>query len=336
MSEPHYAAHWIPVWSRLKNRGKFYAHNIHHGYLVSQGVPERDLENFPNLRMRGGTRQAQRGRTSRTRTNNDIILVAASGDYQSANRHFGHKIFVEHGCGISYGNRHPSYAGGTGRRSVGLFLCPNEYVAKLNRQYYPAATSAIVGDPYLDKHMAAPKKDPGDKPLVVISFHWPAKFAAEAGWAFPEYEQVLPELAKRFKIAGHCHPRVASVMAQNFRKAGIPFIADFDRVMLEADIYAVDNSSTLYEFAATDRPVVAMNSAKYRRDVNHGLRFWEHSEVGFNCDFPADLADTIDLALLDPPSQKERRHAATAAVFPVLGNATDAAVDAIESWRATL
>ena len=55
---------------------------------------------------------------------------------------------------------------------------------------------------------------------------------------------------------------------------------DFDEVMERSTLYICDNSSTLYEFASTGRPVVVLNAPWFRRDIEHGLRFWEHADVG--------------------------------------------------------
>ena len=45
---------------------------------------------------------------------------------------------------------------------------------------------------------------------------------------------------------------------------GIEYVPDFDDVLRRADVYACDNSSTLYEFASTGRPVVVLNAPWYR------------------------------------------------------------------------
>jgi len=74
---------------------------------------------------------------------------------------------------------------------------------------------------------------------------------------------------------------------------------------------------------------VVMNSPKYRRRVNHGLRFWEHEDVGVICNKQEDLVDAIAQAIEDTPAQRELRHAATQDVYPVRGNAAQAAVEAI-------
>jgi len=89
------------------------------------------------------------------------------------------------------------------------------------------------------------------------------------------------------------------------------------------------HNSTLYEFAATGRPVVVLNCPRYRRDVHHGLRFWDHIP-GIQCDTPEDLPGAIELALEDPPELREMREEAIAAVYPQHdGHATDRAVETL-------
>jgi hypothetical protein len=47
----------------------------------------------------------------------------------------------------------------------------------------------------------------------------------------------------------------------------------------------------MWEAAALGIPVVVVNASWYRRDIDHGLRFWEYSDIGPNVDHPADLAE---------------------------------------------
>src|SRR5690625_7239322 len=127
----------------------------------------------------------------------------------------------------------------------------------------------------------------------------------------------------------HAHPRIAGrtremldrAVAKGRREScapegeydEIPFIHTFDEVLESASLYCTDASSTLYEYAATGRPVLVLNSRHFRKDVNHGLRFWEASEVGLNVWPKATaevtagvLADAIVEALEDRPAVKKR------------------------------
>jgi glycosyltransferase involved in cell wall biosynthesis len=100
--------------------------------------------------------------------------------------------------------------------------------------------------------------------------------------------------------------------------------------MERADLYIMDHMSTLYEFASTGRPVVVLNTPWYRRDVEHGLRFWEYADVGVNCEHPNDLEKCINLALQDPLEQKMKRERACNAVYAYRdGMCTERAAKAI-------
>jgi hypothetical protein len=59
-------------------------------------------------------------------------------------------------------------------------------------------------------------------------------------------------------------------------------VASLREVQRRAAVYVCDNSSSMYEFAATGRPVVVLDLPEgrikgigYRRNINHGLRFWD-------------------------------------------------------------
>jgi hypothetical protein len=108
-------------------------------------------------------------------------------------------------------------------------------------------------------------------------------------------------------------------------------VRDFEEVLDRADLYCCDHMSTLYEFAFTGRPVVVLNAPWYRRDVEHGLRFWEYADVGVNCDEPGDLLESIALALEDRPEQRKARERAVKAVFPYRGIAARVAAQEIIS-----
>jgi hypothetical protein len=108
-------------------------------------------------------------------------------------------------------------------------------------------------------------------------------------------------------------------------------------VVERADVYLNDSSSTLYEFAATGRPVVVLNAPWYRPDIDHGLRFWEHADVGVQVGNPYALLEAVHEALQDGAGQQLLRQAAVDAVYPVQ-NGTSAAQAAalLDDWPATL
>jgi hypothetical protein len=75
-----------------------------------------------------------------------------------------------------------------------------------------------------------------------------------------------------------------------------------------------------------------MNSPRYDRRVNHGLRFWEAANVGVQCDDPARLAECIEEALADPPERKAAREAALDLVYAYRTGAAKRAADVLMDW----
>jgi hypothetical protein len=266
-------------------------------------------------------------------------FVASIGDTK-VGRRLGYRrfAFMEHGIGQAYAGghgtaRHPSYAGGADRDDTELFLVPNDYSAALWQRAYPAARVEVVGTPKLD---GLPRRTPGPGPVVAISFHWPAFVAPEAGTALPHYRAVLPGLAKRFEVIGHCHPKAdwPTRMERVYRRAGIAFEPDFDVVLRQADAYICDNSSSMYEFAATGRSVVVLNAPTYRRTITHGLRFWEAAAVGINVDEPAQLIAAIERALEQRPDDVAERERALDIVYAHRSGGAERAARALQAWAA--
>lgn len=314
--EPQFVDHLSAIWHALPDaeRGQF---------IVLPGLQERAL--------RRGV-QATLQATDPTRP----ILTASYGDIKKVRRIGRTSIaFIEHGIGQSYaGDRksatHASYAGGTDRGDVGLFLVPNETSAARWRNAYPRASTEVVGCPKLDR---LPRRDggAGPQPVVAVSFHFDCSVSPETRSTFSFYRKTLPDLAAQFTIIGHAHPRAFRQLSRRYARYGIEPIEDFEDICRRADLYVCDNSSTLYEFAATGRPVVVLNGT-YRKHINHGLRFWEASGVGVEVDEPADLLPAVERALLDAEEQQWAREAALRIVYTHRTGAAERAVDALRSW----
>lgn len=191
-------------------------------------------------------------------------------------------IYVEHGAGQSYAGAAEShhYAGGASVAygSVRLFVCPSARVAARWREIYPDTPSVVVGCPALDRWLPDP---PDPEPRTwAFSFHYDAhRVCPEARSAFPHYRDQLPATIHQLQeagwtVVGHAHPR-ALELGPFWRSLNIPE-ATLDQVLTRATVLAVDNSSILYEMAALGRMTVALNAPWYRREVEHGLRFWSH------------------------------------------------------------
>jgi hypothetical protein len=337
---PHYVDHIAPIWNALpeKLRGEFVAP----GYAAASrardaGIPTMSALDEAHPRM---------------------TLVAAWADEQHL---IGRPVvLVEHGIGQSYSDHQPGYPGGREREAVCLFICPSERVARRWSEMYPETPCAVVGVPKLDPWHGRAENNrrwrdqaadlASTLPVVVVSFHWPCAVVPECGNAWDYYSGVLFWMARMspeergFHLLGHAHPK-ARDERQWMEAIGLPFVEHFDEVLDAADLYVCDNSSTIYEFASTDRPVVVLNRPEYRRDVEHGGRFWEWANVGVECDHPDELMACIEIGLRDEPSYAAVRRAVVDEVYAYTdGQATERAVAAIvqahadgywRAWRST-
>jgi hypothetical protein len=257
-------------------------------------------------------------------------LVSSSSDLALALREGYRRIaYLEHGMGQPYSGT-AGYPGGAGRQYVDLFLSPNETSAAADRAAYPGAQVVVVGDPRLD---TLPAREPGP-PRVAVSFHWDCWAVPESRSALPRYQRGLPALAAAYPLLGHAHPRAARALERVWRRLGVEYVPSFDEVLRRADVYVCDNSSTLFEFASTGRPVVVLNAPWYRREVQHGLRFWQAATVGVQVDHPDELVAAVALALEDRPEQRAARAAALRLAYAHPSGAAQRAARALEAWLA--
>lgn len=324
-SAPQYVDHLTDLWSALPagTRGAFRARPGDAAHRA-EALGVVDLEPSP------GPIAAEH------------VIVAAYSDLRSVvAARCGRVCLVEHGAGQTYlPGVSAGYPGGDGRDDVSLFLAPNPRVLALNRAAYPDAAHALVGAPRLDALKRLRSSTPRTEGwLAVLSWHWPcvAVHAPESGTAWLEYRDHLTWIAEQFggTIALHAHPRYASVVATFARKVGLEWIGDFRDVVKRADVYAVDNSSTLYEAAAVGVPVVVVNSQWWRRDIEHGLRFWSHAAVGLQVDAPEQFPDALESTLRADPMRSERERLA-ADVFPIIEGAAPLAAAAVAQWASCL
>lgn len=321
-TEPHFVDHLAAVWhvTPASRRGQFITPAQLRDRAAARGV--RSISTVDDV----------------TRP----VLVASFGDTKKAQRMGRSQIaFLEHGIGQSYGGdprsaTHGSYAGGMGREQTSLFLVPNEHSGNRWRNAYPDARVEVIGCPKLD---TLPAREPGDGPVVAVSFHFDCLVSQEARSTWAYFAPGLDALRSRFRVLGHGHPKGIHDFARKYRRMGIEVVEDFMDVCRRADLYITDNSSSLYEFASTGRPVVVLNEPTgrahqrgYRREVNHGLRFWDAADVGLECDRPGELVTTADRALRDHDVTRERREAALDIVYAYRTGAAERAAQALVEW----
>jgi hypothetical protein len=208
----------------------------------------------------------------------DVFIVGGFGSIAACGDRA--VVYVEHGAGQSYlgaRSRHrESYPGGEHPPNVIAYVCPNERVARA----WHGRPAIAVGCPALDGiESRALGAD-----AVVFTFHWDAPLVCpEARSARPHYLAHLHEMVSwvrdttkgRAYPLGHWHPRDrwAEGIWRNLR---VPTEPDPDRALEQAALVIACNTSFAYEAAALGIPTVALNAPWYRRDVHHGLRFWDH------------------------------------------------------------
>lgn len=311
-SLPHYRDHIEPIWQALDPRFR--------------GV----------FAGRCGTHN---GRWARV---NPVIVASWTDAHRVSPRPF---VYVEHGSGQSYDGhagieRIGGYSGAGRLDDCILFLCPNETIADRWRSQYPDTPAVAVGSPRLDVARARQPlrpTPPTSTPVVAFTFHWDCALIPEARSAWAHYARgmaaTIAELQRRgYTVVGHGHPRDAELLPRRWARLRVDYWPDSMRVLTEADVLVADNTSLMWEAAAVDMPLVVLDCPHYRRDVEHGLRFWTHADAGVRVDNGADLADAVTLALSDPEPQRTNRRSAAVAVYSGLdGRAASRAVEAIRT-----
>lgn len=297
-SQPHYAEHLLPIWDALPAdvKGTFWAEQRSSWWGPRVGP-----------RSLNGT---------------DLVLVAGAGDVRS----IGDRpcVYVEHGAGQTYADLDPAkrwsqhYPGGVHPANVVGYVCPNEDVVAA----WHGRPAVAVGCPKLDQFLPTP---PAAEPrTLAITFRWACMVGPEQKPARREYAGRLPELVARWQaegwtVLGHAHPRGQQAMTPLWRQCGIRPTWDAGQVLARAALLIADNTSLMYEAAALGRRVLALNASWYRRDVEHGLRFWSHVP-GWQIDTVGQLADlNLERYVDDDPSADLRRAAVARAYAHVDG-----------------
>lgn len=214
--------------------------------------------------------------------------------------------FASHNSGDPKSAWLPGYSASGGRNHRGVigYIAPSQTVAD---RWHPKPAVA-VGCPKMDRWYGEPRLT---YPAVCIAWHWDAaRVSPEARSAFAHYQASLPQIVdtlhhQNVAVYAHAHPRWGNTLDREFWKAGFDAVLSSDReVFQQCSVLAMDNSSLMYEFASLGRPVVALNAPWYRREVDHGLRFWQHVP-GWQADDASEAIDLLLAAIVDPTFGQE-------------------------------
>lgn len=261
-SQSQYVDHLLPVWQALpaEARGTFYACTRPvWKYALSLGIDA----------TLGAPREP----------GNPLVFA---GHHDMTEAHPSRRLaYLSHGTDQTYEGdpimrRNPSYSGGRDRERVSLFLVPNEASAAKERALYGSARVEVIGCPRLDPF--PPSVRPSGRLVVACAWHWDLRMCAETRWAWPDWHRrVLAELRDdpSVTLLGTGHPRAWGQLGRWYDQQGIEAVRDPNVVLQRADVVVADNTSLMWEAMACGVGVVALNARWYRRDVEHGLRFWE-------------------------------------------------------------
>lgn len=277
---------------------------------------------------RNGQAWGDRWAGTRVKPRGDICFVASHNDAHLVR---GRRcIYLEHGAGQTYAPGEFGYAGARGLDHVVLFLAPGEHVATKWRAAYPQALVESVGCAALDRHV----QNPGHRTslTVAFTFHWNCGVCPESRTAFDHYAKALPHVvddlrARGVRVIGHAHPRIVARLKPWWEGHGVDVVDEWDDVLDQVAVLVADNTSAMYEAAALDIPIVVLNAPWYRRDVEHGLRFWSHVP-GRMVDDAGDIVDEV-LRAPDDLTSRVLREAAVAYVYAATPSAAAGAAHAI-------
>lgn len=299
-SEQHYFDHIYPIWKELpiENRGTFF---------VSEKISTDCIETkigFPS---------------------NNITLVSSYSDYKMTKKQV---IYMEHGIGNTYSNDSPYYAGGFGKDRVVLFLNNHILTQNKNIKTYPKVKGVIIGTPKCDQ---IKEKHTDNKQYVIcFSFHWDCDVVPETKSAFSFYKDEVIKLSKNkdFKVIFHGHPRNETVWNKFCLENNIERVKNIEEVFERSDLYICDNSSSIYEFILTSKPVIVLNAPWYRKWINHGIRFWNYIP-GPQVNHPNELLNTINKMTQNPKDWLDERNKVIKILYPNLGTASKVAAEEI-------
>lgn len=241
-------------------------------------------------------------------------------------------IFTEHGCGMIHldntGRVATPFAGSWERQNVCLFLCPNQFVYDANRATHPDVPAVIVGDPKLDSYSWVSEPYRNSPPIVAFAFHWDSPDPPGTTTALSHYRRALYGITDEFRCVMHGHPRADlrnNILAVEL---GMPHEPSSYEILKHADLLVSDTSSFIYEFAATNKPVLLLDCPAYQSLPDVSIRFWK-AIPGLRVNDPENLREGIRDALVDDPRVAHQRKLAVDQVYPFRGEAVKRSVAAI-------
>lgn len=304
--EKHHFDHLYPIWSLLPNSLKG------HFFILTH---KDKFEDFNKAHLVKNTIIANTKNTLYKELEKNKYLLVTASFYDDVLLKISRPMtYVAHGCGQTYIGQ---YEYQFFRKNFILDLLPNSSMAYAFKNRYPYSQQIIIGSPKLDKWYGKKRNKSNSKPNIAISFHFDRIAIPESRSSWAHFKTIIPSLAKQnnWHILGHGHPRMMDTLRPVYEKYNIEVVENFEDIMDRADLYICDHMSTLYEFASTNRPVIVLNAPWYRKDIEHGLRFWKHSNVGLHCDDPSYLFQTITDALKDSKEVSQQRSSAVQAVL---------------------
>jgi hypothetical protein len=242
--------------------------------------------------LRGSRIVDPHGHAPKFWSHDDVVMVASYPDIFTADRY--RVIYVEHGAGQSYVNADEMgaanyYHGGQHPECVIAYIGPRQQV--IDSWSRPGfAAGAPICDPY---QLFSPER------VAAITFHYnppAARVVPEIGTAFEHYRERLGDVIaalrqQGYQVLGHRHPRFNHLRGYWEREHHIREVSAHE-LRTRAQLLIADNTSMMYEMMYLGRDVIALNAPWYRRDVEHGMRFWSHAP-SIQADDPAELIDVV-------------------------------------------
>lgn len=239
-SQPHYGVHLMAILEHLPDE---YRGEYREGRVNARGIPQ-----------------------------NDIVMVAGHLDIDLPGGR--RTVLVDHGAGQPYKDA-PQWAepyyGGAQPDHVVAYIGPRQ--SCVDRYGLPGFAA---GSPFCDKFDLYPEQDN----VVGFTWHWRGRrVCPEADTALPHYLDRLGDIFAALRdtgreVIGHRHPRLNGYR-NIYQKYGVEEV-DYETLLRRSHTVVADNTTALYHAAYLLRDTLALNAPWYRKDVEHGLRFWSH------------------------------------------------------------